>query len=426
MTKTRILYISFYFPPLAEVASLRAVKMVKYLSRLDCELSVVSASPLLAKIKHDDSTLADIPKGTKMYRALFPDPAWCYKLLHGLKLSKLVFWLDRRLFFTGSHILWLPFAKRKIDKVMKAAGKPQIALVSLGPPASLKLALYLKAKYKLPYILDWRDEWINNPELINMPQIPKATNREHMLEKTALQEASGIVYLSHMMKANFIRRYPFLQEMTSQVIPNGFDEEDFSCLTQPPRADSTTLQIHYSGSFYGVIQPDVLWQAVDELLKEEKIDGQSLHFCIRGHNKPAFVMGNYAHLAHLVSIKPYQDYKENLQESSQADVLLLFIPSGKNKESVFTAKVFDYLRLSKPVLAIVPPNGIAARLVSDAGIGFIASDAEVEKIKEQILILLKKHQENNLGEIKTNPAVLVQYSRENQARQLRELIDRLI
>ena len=137
-------------------------------------------------------------------------------------------------------------------------------------------------------------------------------------------------------------------------------------------------------------------------------------------------MGNYAHLAHLVSIKPYQDYKENLQESSQADVLLLFIPSGKNKESVFTAKVFDYLRLSKPVLAIVPPNGIAAQLVSDAGIGFIASDAEVEKIKEQILILLKKHQENNLGEIKTNPAVLVQYSRENQARQLRELIDRLI
>lgn len=426
MAKTRILYISFYFPPLAEVASLRAVKMVKYLSRLDCELSVIAASPLLAKIKRDTSTLADIPAGAQVHRALFPDPAWCYKLLHGLKLSKLVLWLDKRLFFTGSHILWLPFAKRKIDKLMRSAARPQIAIVSLGPPVSLKLALYLKDKYDLPYILDWRDEWINNPESLNNPQVPKPTNKEHLLETRALRAASAAVYLSQMMKDNFLRRYPFLQDLPSRVIANGFDEEDFASLPQAQQPDSGTLQIHYSGSFYGVIQPDVLWQAVDVLLTEGKIDKQSLHFCIRGHNKAAFVMGKYAHLAPMVSIKAHQAYKENLLESSQADVLLLFIPSGKNKDSVYTAKVFDYLRLGKPVLAIVPPKGLAAQLVSDAGIGFVASYDEVEQIKEQLLLLLKEHREGRLTEIQSNPAILARYSRANQAKQLRELISEIL
>ncbi len=426
MAKTRILYISFYFPPLAAVASLRAVKMVKYLSKLDCELSVIAASPFLAKIKRDRSTLADIPTQVKVHRALFPDPAWCYKLLHGLKLSRLVLWLDKRLFFTGSHILWLPFAKRKIDKVMKGATKPQIAIVSIGPPAALKLALYLKEKYDLPYILDWRDEWLNNPEWINNPQIPKATNREHLLESKALRSASAAVYLTQMMKDNFIRRYPFLQDLPSQVISNGFDEEDFASLPEMRKHDSATLQVYYSGSFYDRRQPDALWQAVSELLEAGKIDQQSLHFCIRGHNKPAFVMGKYAHLAPMVSIKPHQAYKENLQASSQADVLLLYIPGGENTDSVLTAKVFEYMRLSKPVLAIVPTQGAAAQLLREAGIGYIASDAEVGKIKEQILLLLKEHQEGRLPQIQTNPAVLAQYSRENQAKQLHKLISEII
>jgi glycosyltransferase involved in cell wall biosynthesis len=426
MAKTHILYISFYFPPLAAVASLRAVKMVKYLFRQDCELSVVSASPLLAKSKRDDSTLADIPSNVRVHRALFPDPAWCYKLLHGFKHSKLVLRLDKRLFFTGSHILWLPFAKRKIDMVMKGALPPQIAVVSVGPPAALELALYLKEKYDVSYILDWRDEWLNNPEWINNPQIPKATNREHLLESKALKAASGNVYLTQLMRDNFIRRYPILHDKPSRIIPNGFDEEDFTHLPQPQKSDSAGLQIYYSGSFYDRRQPDALWQAVSELLAEKKIEEQSLHFCIRGHNKPAFVMGKYAHLAHVVSIKPYQAYRENLQDSSQADVLLLYIPGGENTDSVLTAKVFEYLRLSKPVLAIVPPQGAAAQLLREAGIGYIASDAEVEKIKEQILILLKTHRESRLGEIQTNPAVLARYSRENQAKQLRELIAEII
>lgn len=424
----RVLYVSFYFPPVGAIASLRALKMVKYLSRMGYQVDVVCASPLLIKAPHDLESVVDIPAAVSVHRALYLDPAWLYKLFYGLRLPGLVRWMDRKLFFPGSESLWLPFAKRKLIALINSGRSPDVAILSSGPPAVLKLVEFLSHNYNIPSVIDWRDEWTNNPELLSSRSLPQASKRELDLERSALASSSGCVYLSTRMRDNFFTRYDFLRQKAAEVIPNGFDEEDYDNLVpMPPRSDNR-LRICYSGSFYDRRQPDPLWQALSELSRSQLIDPERISIEIRGNNQSRFVLGSYADdtmIRGMVRLLPYLPYRQNLRQMFKADVLLLYIPSGINTDSVLTGKIFEYLRASKPVLAIIPPAGEAASILKDAGIGFIAADTDPEGIKARILEIWQAWQQGNLSNFRTDPQVLLRYSRSSQARKMAALIDRV-
>jgi sirohydrochlorin ferrochelatase len=45
---------------------------------------------------------------------------------------------------------------------------------------------------------------------------------------------------------------------------------------------------------------------------------------------------------------------------------------------MLSGKVFEYLGAGRPVVALVPPNGAAARLLRDTGAGIIVASDDVE------------------------------------------------
>ncbi len=101
---------------------------------------------------------------------------------------------------------------------------------------------------------------------------------------------------------------------------------------------------------------------------------------------------------------PFQPYRYNLREMMTADALLLYIPSGRNTDSVLTGKIFEYLRCSKPVLAIIPEKGAAAELLREAGIGFIASDTDhAAGIKNQIMRLYRSWSKGDINSLAVDP-----------------------
>jgi glycosyltransferase involved in cell wall biosynthesis len=124
-----------------------------------------------------------------------------------------------------------------------------------------------------------------------------------------------------------------------------------------------------------------------------------------------------------VNLHPFLGYRDSLQELLRATALLLYIPSGKNTESVLTGKIFDYLRTGKPVLAIVPPAGLAAELLTKAGIGYIADHQDLPGIAERLMELYWLWENRALGELKVNHDYITQFSRPNLARKLAKLID---
>jgi glycosyltransferase involved in cell wall biosynthesis len=75
----------------------------------------------------------------------------------------------------------------------------------------------------------------------------------------------------------------------------------------------------------------------------------------------------------LVRLRPGVGYRESLREMRDADVLLLVeAPAGTNL--FLPSKVVDYLGSGTPIVALTPPQGPAARLLSETGDAVVAPD----------------------------------------------------
>ena len=48
---------------------------------------------------------------------------------------------------------------------------------------------------------------------------------------------------------------------------------------------------------------------------------------------------------------------------------------------MLSGKVFEYLAAERPILAVVPPDGVAADLIRDAGAGVVVAPGDVEGIR---------------------------------------------
>ncbi|MBW6514816.1 MAG: hypothetical protein K0B87_08695, partial [Candidatus Syntrophosphaera sp.] len=248
--------------------------------------------------------------------------------------------------------------------------------------------------------------------------------RELIMESRVLIAAAGISYLTEQMRANFVSRYPFLATKPAAVIPNGFDEEDF----QNPKPGSSREIFHlvYSGSFYDRRQPDPLWQAILGLVESGSLDPASIAVDIFGKNTVSFVLGRFAQnetIRRMVRFHKFQPHRRNLQELMRAGALLLFIPSGKNTRSVLTGKIFDYLRSGRPILAIVPPDGIAAEMVTRAGTGFVADYQDIAGIGQNLLRLYQMWRSGELETLKPDLEYVAGFSRERLAAKLAALIE---
>ena len=67
-------------------------------------------------------------------------------------------------------------------------------------------------------------------------------------------------------------------------------------------------------------------------------------------------------LADRVELIDYVPRRESLRLQRDSDALLLLIPeAGGRGRGVLSGKVFEYLAAERPVLAVVPPDGAAAR-----------------------------------------------------------------
>ena len=55
-------------------------------------------------------------------------------------------------------------------------------------------------------------------------------------------------------------------------------------------------------------------------------------------------------------------------------------------------KIYDYFRLGKPILALVPEDGDAARMVEEAKAGFVLPP-ERDRMKEQLSVIFDQWRE---------------------------------
>ena len=107
-----------------------------------------------------------------------------------------------------SERLWEIFSRSVAEKAVENRNIQLIYTTSL-PYSSHLMGIHLKKRYPwIAWVADFRDEWTNNPYILDNPYNPVRMKIEQRMEKEVLKTADCLVINTPAMLKNFINNNP--------------------------------------------------------------------------------------------------------------------------------------------------------------------------------------------------------------------------
>jgi len=420
----KVLIIAYYFPPLGGAGVQRTVRFVKYLSKYGWLPTIVTTANNNYYVR-DYSLLEKINDEIKIIRIPGFEFLNYYNKAKNFKLHKIISLFDKITSIPDSQIFWYFNTKKNLRSVNELINYDLI-YATFGPGSNLLIGKWLKKYLKLPFIIDFRDEWANSPQINSKIWLRVKKPIFNKLEMKCVNHSDKIICLNKVMKNNFLIRYPNEKKDKFEVIPNGYDEDDFKMV----RSENITLfseekfNILYTGSFYGFQDPSIFLKALLELINENPVYKEKVRIYFIGNVKtPDFLnMVNRDDFKDLIRILAYVQHNKLIKYLVSADILLLIIGDMPGSDVIYTGKIFEYMVAGKPILAVVPPNGVAAQLIRKTNSGFIVDNSDVIAIKDTIKLLFLKWEKDGLC-INQDKKEMAKYSAENLTKKLVDVFE---
>jgi glycosyltransferase involved in cell wall biosynthesis len=431
-----VLFIAYFFPPMGGAGVQRTLKFVKYMPGFNINPIVICASE--EGYVSDQTMLREIPQQVDIYRITsrtFLSRLKASKQTgsvskvgyqnhnrpQNLMRSKPLRWVKNAILksyglinYPDDKHAWAGNAYKQACKIIE---KQKIDLIiSTSPPISAHLvALKLKSRFCIPWIADFRDLWILNPTY-QMPWFRKLLDMK--LEKRILHEADRIVTLTPGMVEIF--RKQISNKTKVELITNGYDEADFQSLeaVAPQKAD--TVEFIFTGTFYGPTSPQPFLGAVDELFQIAPAYLEKIRIKFIGNISSdfiPFVDYFFEKYPGVLNRQGYMAHREIIQELYNSDILLLVIGGKDRSKTIYTGKIFEYLRVGKPIFFIGPENGDAWNLLESSERGMVASEDDRPAIISNIRQILESQSIACSDELD-----VTQYERRNLAGKLADAI----
>lgn len=413
----KILYISYFYPPLGGPAVLRNLKTVSYLSEAGADVTVLTVDDI--EYAYSDPALNDLRREKQLIRTPSWDPMALLRKVFGKNkaASQSVYknspeslkLLIRRLYPIDEKIGWLPHLLAHGRKILKQS-EIDLIFVSCGPFSSAIGAYKLAQEFDKALVVDYRDYWTL---LSDYDLMGNALNRKlsRSWERRILNRANLVITATQGIAEALAQNFDSTLPQRTFLLYNGHDEQDYTDLPQArPSRDFYTLS--YFGNIYARRSLKYLYQAIAELDKE-MLTPRNLRVELYGNfNREVYQEIECSRIKDKISIRPGLSHREALVKMQEADALILIINSSSPKGTL-TSKVFEYLRLARPILALVPQHGEAAALLKECGIDSICPMESVSAIK----LCLSKLIEDRHKEL-TLPPALAKYERKQQVTEL--------
>ncbi len=404
ITMRRILFIAYHFPPFfGSSGYLRTLKFVKYLPQFGFEPIVLSVNTR-AYQTIDETLLEKVPLNTRVIRAF------------GLDASKDLSIKGRYPGFFAVPDRWSSWIPAAIFRGIRLVKKYNIDIVfSTHPiPSAHMIAERISHFTKKPWVADFRDQMWDDCS----PHAKKHFLSRKNIEQRTIKNATKVVVTTNGIRDLYLRRYgQIVAPAKIKVINNGFDESDFAGIVPSNGQAHFPLHLIHAGLLEPADRnPLPFFHAIKIIVQKEKWKGALKVDLIAPGNYEAYRQKvDELALADYIHILPPVPYHQALQKMADADILLLF--QGESCNPQIPAKVFEYLRIGKPVFALTPPDGQTAKLISESKAGIVVDPDHQEKIADSLLkwlIRLRK------GEIIVNPSsdVVANYSRKHQTFEL--------
>ena len=414
--------ISYFFPPLGGGGVQRTLKFVKYLSKFNWQSLVLTAKNTGYHAR-DNTLLSDVPKGTNVTRSFTIEPnivssfaRFILKLLLSFKNKKLainrsdvpenlnvsrkrkikdfLLSLYQTFFFPDDKIGWLPLAFFHAYKI-----RTNVELIyTTSPPHSVQLiGLFMKIKSKKPWVVDFRDPWSQSSYLFYWKFLRKFSQ---YLERLVLNKADHIIVASHGIKREFFQIHKNIPKRKISVITNGYDPDDFSDINNRNYRKRKFI-ISHTGTIYGERSLSIFIGILIEWIKENPIIEKKFEFQQVGtvgidEGKKIKNQINSSGFSGLFKTYGYLNHKKTIQILKESTLLILINSDDETGKVTLPGKLFEYIALKKPILALVP-DGEAQQLIDETGCGVVVNPNKPDKIKEILSKLYKYYSTGTLS-----------------------------
>lgn len=421
----KVLIISYYWPPAGGISVHRSLKFVKYLRDYDWEPVVYVPSnadyPYL-----DEKNLKDVPEDLTILRHPILEPFRMFKWLSGRSrdeslnnivhvrtrkqsfIDKLGIWIRGNFFIPDARSLWINPSVNYLSKYLRQ--NPVDAIFADGPPHTNNvIATRLSRKFRIPYLADFQDPWTQVDYYALFPITKWADRKHRKLEQEVFRQAAQITIASPSWKKDL----EGIGASKVEVLYWGYDEDDFADLEGEKNNAFTITHIGLLGFDRN---PGTMFKVLGDLSSEDPVFKRDLKILLAGqidYSVKNSIAENTleANVEDLGIISRHQA----LEKARGSSLLLLLLNKARNAKGRLPGKLYEYLRLRRPILALGLKNSDAEHILRETRSGQNFEYDDEEAIRNYILEAYRKFKQDELldtsGDIK-------EYSVKNQTERL--------
>src|ERR1035438_2376003 len=329
--QNHLILLAYYYLPDNTSGVQRAVRLAKYLPRNGFRCHVISSShpaelTCIAGVAHVPNE--QIGRSSAVW------------------LGRVATFVQRFLPY-NEQLPWVPHAIRAARNLM--ARTPVSAVLSTSPPlASHLAALWLKKRYGLKWVADFRDPLYGNPGRARRWARPY----DKAIERQIFRNADAIISVTDTVAAGWRKKYPQWAHKI-HVIWNGFDPEyPFGPAILPIREYKV---ISHVGVLYGLRHPTSLLASLDRLLRRGALNKGMLRIRFVGPVQQETEFLQNPAVASLMRAGCLEiqgrliPRQQAMDEIATSDFLLLLdIANLSNIGYTVPAKLYDYILAGRP------------------------------------------------------------------------------
>lgn len=378
MTPPRLLFVTYAFPPLRAIGSVRCWQIAKQLARRGWRVEVLTVDSALiadaeagvnvgAMCAREGVRIRAVPHRWRVLRgAALKQSGWERSRVLGGVVRRLARWIG--VDPTTGWVQPAIEACRDIDR----GGLD--AIVASGPPFSaFEIGQQLSARTGAPLVLDYRDLWSLSPH----PEFV-LSNRSARVEPAVLKAASGLTVISEAMGRCMVEGFGFKKPVAT--VFNGFDPDEYAGI-EAATFDGPSMV--YAGRFYPPVR------VVDPLLKAirrvNEAGDSSKPFLFHYYGGEGdYVMQAAAACGAVAWVRNHGrvSRREALAATKGASVVAVVTSVNETatsaEDGILTGKIFEALAFSRPVLTVCPQSAEIRRVLTESalGVGFTGSQSD--------------------------------------------------
>ena len=405
----RVLMIAYHFPPIQGSSGVhRTVQFARHLPSFGWTPLIVTVHPRAYPTVGDDSW-AKLPEETIVERAFALDSAR-HLAVQGRYLGATA--------IPDRWVSWWPSGVAACLRLIKQY-RPQVLWSTFPVATAHWIALTVHRLTGLPWVADFRDPMVQDGQ----PASGLQRKIYQRLERAVVRQAACCTLVSQSALEDYRTHYPDKNPASWQVIENGYDESLFAPYAHLSKRElerpvGQPVKLLHSGILYSAGRnPLPFLEAVKALVEKNRIN---VEVVFRGSGNEAEVGAQIARLglAQVVKLQPSIAYDHAIREMLEADVLLVF--QGAVFNSQIPAKLYEYLRAGRPILAMTDKSGETTKILRDWNGTYLADAGSKDSIERALLQLFLD--QDNHKDLSRDLDAMQKLSRYGRTEQLNEVL----